>query len=322
MGSAPALAQPGAGRFRIYVHAPPGFKYNRSTMALTSDLFIDTEIAQTGHVHWGDLDVVEAEKRLLAVALLDPRNTHFLLLSESCIPIRSFDYAYDYLLGAETSFVDSYIDYGPHGAGRYHEGDMLPEVRKSDWRKGSQVPTQGCAHLTCTHVDSDTSAAAAQWFALQRRHAKAVVADRRICTKFRWDCKNHPSYHCYADEHYIQTFLHMTAAAQISNFSVTFADWSARSWHPKSFAPEDCTEESVQQLQGLTFADRPHTAKIDLGTLTWTDPPLEELLAKLEGKGCECRHNSAEAPCFLFARKFTGACLDALLQLPAEVLGY
>eukprot|EP00850_Spirogloea_muscicola_P011226 SM000069S20663 [mRNA] locus=s69:8210:10821:- [translate_table: standard] len=272
--------------------------YNRSTMALTSDLFIDTEIAQTGQVHWGDLDVVEAELRLLAVALLDPRNTHFLLLSESCIPIRGFDYAYDYLLGAETSFVDSYIDYGPHGAGRYHERDMLPEVRKSDWRKGSQ------------------------WFALQRRHAKAVVADRKIFSKFRWDCKNHPSYHCYADEHYIQTFLHMTAAAEISNFSVTFADWSARSWHPKSFALEDCTEETVQNLQGLTFADRPHTAKIDLGTLTWTDPPLEELLAKLEGKGCECRHNGAEAPCFLFARKFTGACLDALLQLPAEVLGY
>ncbi|XP_042991033.1 glycosyltransferase BC10-like isoform X4 [Carya illinoinensis] len=64
-------------------------------------------------VVWGKISMVDAEKRLLANALVDPDNQQFVLLSESI------------------------LDPGPHGVGRYSEC-MFPEVKIDDFRKASQ----------------------------------------------------------------------------------------------------------------------------------------------------------------------------------------
>jgi hypothetical protein len=82
--------------------------------------------------------MVDAERRLLANALEDPDNQHFVLLSESCIPLHTFDYTYRYLMHANVSFIDSFEDLGPHGTGR-HMDHMLPEIPRQDFRKGAQV---------------------------------------------------------------------------------------------------------------------------------------------------------------------------------------
>ncbi|GER41780.1 Core-2/I-branching beta-1,6-N-acetylglucosaminyltransferase family protein [Striga asiatica] len=82
--------------------------------------------------------MVNAEGRLLGNALKDPDNQHFVLLSDSCVPLRNFDYAYNYLMYTNVSFVDCFEDPGPHGSGR-HIQHMLPEVEKRDFQKGSQV---------------------------------------------------------------------------------------------------------------------------------------------------------------------------------------
>jgi hypothetical protein len=76
--------------------------------------------------------MLDAEKRLLAHALQDPENQHFVLLSErsiifmhphlnlnapypntlfwladcSCVPLHNFDYIYSYLMETNVSFVD------------------------------------------------------------------------------------------------------------------------------------------------------------------------------------------------------------------------
>lgn len=74
--------------------------------------------------------MIDAEKRLLAHALEDPDNQHFVLLSErfinfhlppsnfelepypnncshySCVPLHNFDYIYSYLMETNVSFVD------------------------------------------------------------------------------------------------------------------------------------------------------------------------------------------------------------------------
>ena len=36
-------------------------------------------------VDWGGISVVSAERKLLAYAVMDPNNTHFALVSESCV---------------------------------------------------------------------------------------------------------------------------------------------------------------------------------------------------------------------------------------------
>uniref|UniRef100_A0A0E0LF98 Uncharacterized protein n=1 Tax=Oryza punctata TaxID=4537 RepID=A0A0E0LF98_ORYPU len=93
-------------RYTIYVHA------SRERPVHASPIFNGRDI-RSEKVVWGTISMIDAERRLLANALQDPDNQHFVLLSES------FD------------------DPGPHGAGRYSD-HMLPEIVKRDWRKGAQ----------------------------------------------------------------------------------------------------------------------------------------------------------------------------------------
>ncbi|KAF8407337.1 hypothetical protein HHK36_006464 [Tetracentron sinense] len=118
-------------RFSIYVHA------SREKPVHMSRHFVGREI-RSEKVIWGKISMVDAERRLLANALQDPDNQHFVLLSDSCVPLHSFEYVYNYLMDTNVSFIDCFEDPGPHGSGRYSE-HMLPEVEKKDFRKGAQV---------------------------------------------------------------------------------------------------------------------------------------------------------------------------------------
>ena len=88
---------------------------------------------------WGDVTLVEveAERRLLANALLDLTNERFSLLSESCIPLYNFTTVYALLTGSSTSFVDSFVNhdsevrYNPFFADRSN-------ISLAQWRKGFQ----------------------------------------------------------------------------------------------------------------------------------------------------------------------------------------
>ncbi|MBA0844350.1 hypothetical protein Goarm_001450 [Gossypium armourianum] len=174
--------------------------------------------------------MVDAEKRLLAHALQDTDNQHFVLLSESCVPLHNFDYIYNYLMHANMSFVDCFLDPGPHGNGRYSE-HMLPEVEKKDFRKG------------------------AQWFSMRRQHALIVMADSLYYSRFRDYCK--PGFdgkNCIADEHYLPTFFNMIDPGGIANWSVTHVDWSERKWHPKSYKAQDVTEDLLNNITSIDLS--------------------------------------------------------------------
>ncbi|GJN39029.1 hypothetical protein PR202_gb28122 [Eleusine coracana subsp. coracana] len=99
-------------------------------------------------VVWGLISMVDAEKRLLANALEDVDNQIFVLLSDSCVPLHSFDYVYNYLMGTNVSFIDCFKDPGPHGSGRYSV-EMFPEIDQRDFRKGAQAIDENF------HVTSD-----------------------------------------------------------------------------------------------------------------------------------------------------------------------
>ena len=72
----------------IHVHAAPGFELNASTVA--SPVFYGRTVTKSVYVAWGEMSVVAAERRLFASALLDSSVTRLVLLSESCVPLRSF----------------------------------------------------------------------------------------------------------------------------------------------------------------------------------------------------------------------------------------
>jgi hypothetical protein len=128
------------GKFSVYIHA------SKDTPVHTSRYFLNREI-RSDEVVWGRISMIDAERRLLTNALRDPENQQFVLLSDSCVPLRSFEYMYNYMMHSNVSYVDCFDDPGPHGTGR-HMDHMLPEIPREDFRKGAQV----CPVLILLHT--------------------------------------------------------------------------------------------------------------------------------------------------------------------------
>ncbi|KAH6801769.1 Core-2/I-branching beta-1 [Perilla frutescens var. frutescens] len=174
-------------------------------------------------VEWGKISMVEAERRLLANALLDFSNQRFILLSEACIPLFNFPTIYNYLMKSKTSFVESYDQHGPVGRGRY-DRHMMPQVMLDEWRKG------------------------AQWFEMDRELALEVVADRLYFPIFKNYCK--PA--CYSDEHYLPTFITKHYPSKNANRTLTWVDWSRGGPHPLKFIRIDVTPEMLNRMRTST----------------------------------------------------------------------
>ncbi|XP_031490207.1 glycosyltransferase BC10-like [Nymphaea colorata] len=201
--------------YSIYVHTPPGYELD---VSVTSP-FYDRQIPSQ-EVEWGAINMVDGERRLLANALLDFSNERFVLLSESCIPVYDFARVYDYLINSEHSFVQSYDDPSGNGRGRYRWG-MRPDIKLSQWRKGSQ------------------------WFEINRRVAIKIVSDTKYLSIFRMHCK--PP--CYPDEHYVPTYLNMFSGSLNSNRSLTWVDWSKGGPHPAKYEGVNITENFISLIR-------------------------------------------------------------------------
>lgn len=173
----------------------------------------------------------EAERRLLANAMLDISNEWFVLLSEACIPLRGFDFIYNYVSRSRYSFMGSADEDGPYGRGRYSY-EMGPEIDISQWRKGSQ------------------------WFEINRKLALDIVEDMIYYHKFKEFCR--PP--CYVDEHYFPTMLSVYSSDVLANRTLTWTDWSSGGAHPTTFFEDDITERFLKQLprsQSCFYNDQP-----------------------------------------------------------------
>eukprot|EP00257_Ricinus_communis_P003973 XP_002516755.3 uncharacterized protein LOC8261208 [Ricinus communis] len=204
------------GLYSIYVHPHPS--YNDSWPE--TSVFYGRRIPSQP-VYWGTASLLDAERRLLANALLDISNQRFVLLSESCIPLLNFKITYNYLINSNLSFVESYDDPRKAGRGRYSP-NMWPAINITHWRKGSQ------------------------WFEVHRDLAIHIVSDDKYYQLFRDYCHPHA---CYSDEHYIPTLLNMHYPEISSNRTVTWVDWSRGGAHPSKFGWGDITDEFLNQIR-------------------------------------------------------------------------
>lgn len=176
----------------------------------------------------------DAERRLLANALLDISNEWFVLLSEACIPLHNFTIVYDYILRSRFSFMGAYDDPGPYGRGRYND-NMAPVVNITQWRKGSQ------------------------WFEVNRKLAVDIVQDDTYYPKFEQFCR--PA--CYVDEHYFPTMLSIHSPRLLANRSITWVDWSRGGAHPATFGKADMTQQFFKKiLQGQTCSYNNQTSSV------------------------------------------------------------
>uniref|UniRef100_A0A0A9CNR7 Uncharacterized protein n=1 Tax=Arundo donax TaxID=35708 RepID=A0A0A9CNR7_ARUDO len=203
------------GLYSVYVHTLPDYKLNVSKNSAFYGRQIPSE-----EVSWGSITLVDAEKRLLANALLDFSNERFVLLSESCIPVFNFPTVYEYLINSAHSFVESYNIDTPQSAGRYNRR-MAPHILADQWRKGSE------------------------WFELNRALAVQIVADYKYYSIFRKHCR--PS--CYPDEHYIPTYLHLFHGSLNANRTITWVDWSRGGPHPARYGAASISEGFIQAIR-------------------------------------------------------------------------
>ncbi|KAL2544963.1 Core-2/I-branching beta-1 [Forsythia ovata] len=202
------------GLYSIYFHSLPSFQADFPSSSVFYKRQIPSQVAE-----WGKMSMCDAERRLLANALLDISNEWFVLLSESCIPLYNFSIIYNYIKRSKYSFLGAFDDLGPHGRGRYSE-KMLPEVNITQWRKGSQ------------------------WFEINRKLALYIVEDMKYYPKFAEFCR--PA--CYVDEHYFPTMLTIQAGKLLANRSITWVDWSRGGAHPATFGGADITEEFMKRI--------------------------------------------------------------------------
>ncbi|BAS70243.1 Os01g0133700 [Oryza sativa Japonica Group] len=172
---------------------------------------------------WGDANLVEAERRLLANALLDLSNERFALLSESCIPIFDFPTLYAHLTGSNDSFVDCFDNAGARA--RYRPALFAPHnITAAQWRKGSQ------------------------FFEMDRALAVEVVSDERYFPAFRDSCAGRRG--CLIDEHYIPTLVSLLRWRRNANRTLTYTEWRPRRPHPRSHGARDVTEELFGKMRG------------------------------------------------------------------------
>jgi hypothetical protein len=225
---------------------------------LLLQLRINSDIMQ--EVEWGNVNMIEAERRLLSNALLDISNQRFVLVSESCIPLFNFSTIYSYLINSTQNYVMAYDDPSSVGRGRYSI-QMLPEVSLKQWRKGFQ------------------------WFEMDRELALGVVSDRIYFPVFHQYCKGS----CYADEHYLPTFVSIKFWEGNSNRSVTWVHWSKGFAHPAIYLRSDVNVEFLERLRS---------------------------------KKCEYNSGNSTNACYLFARKFLPSTLSKLLKIAPEVMHF
>lgn len=202
------------GLYSIYIHSHPSFHAHFHPWSVFNRRQIPSQVSE-----WGRMSMCDAEKRLLANALLDISNERFILLSESCIPLYNFSLIYHYIMKSGYSFMGAFDDPGPYGRGRYNL-NMAPEVNISQWRKGSQ------------------------WFEINRKLAINIVEDATYHLKFETFCR--PA--CYVDEHYFPTMLTIEAGHLLANRSITWVDWSRGGAHPATFGRSDITEEFLRRI--------------------------------------------------------------------------
>ncbi|PIN22803.1 hypothetical protein CDL12_04481 [Handroanthus impetiginosus] len=214
--------------YSIYVHSLPSYRPEFLPSSAFYRRHILSQVAE-----WGMMSMCDAERRLLANALLNISNEWFVLLSEACIPLRNFSTIYHYISNSQFSFIGAFDEPGPNGRGRYNE-KMSPEVNITDWRKGSQ------------------------WFEINRKLAVDIIQDNFYYPKFKKFCK--PD--CYVNEHYFPTMLSIESPHLLANRSLTWVDWSRGGPHPATFGKDDITDDFFREIlheETCVYNDQPNS---------------------------------------------------------------
>lgn len=128
-------------QYNIYIH----YKNNKSLK-----YFENYKLVNCIQTEYADISIVKAQTILLEEALKDENNQHFIFLSNSCIPLKSFQHVYDNL-----DISKSYFNISPQEQCFPNCNDLLKTLDRKFIQKASQ------------------------WCILNRKHSYTVINDKK-----------------------------------------------------------------------------------------------------------------------------------------------
>ena len=157
-------------KYNIYIHP----KFPNKVNSIFKDHIIDKLIP----TKWGDVSLVDATNILIENALKDSSNKKIILVSDSCIPIKNFDYIYNTVLKDKKSWFNYY---------------------RPDLSQGSKEHLRRI-NLLDKNV-RDNAYINEQWMVLDRKHAELLNKNIHLMKYFR-------KPNLIPDEIYFITALH------------------------------------------------------------------------------------------------------------------
>jgi hypothetical protein len=184
------------------------FAHTQNTDILTETSFLHNgQIGERIETAWGALSLVEATLALLRAGLEDADCTHFILVSESCVPVRPF------------SSLKANLRLDARSRMHLHPWE---EVRRKNILKAQRLENLTGIRKEIAHFHD-------QWICLSREDALLV-------TEKDWT----PSFaNVFApDEAYFATVLAASGKPPlqaVANRPITWTDWKAGGSHPQEF---------------------------------------------------------------------------------------
>jgi len=191
------------------------FSHPKYPEALKGGFLDDTMIPDRHETAWGAISLVKASLALVRTALEDETLTHFVLLSESCVPIRPL------------SEMLRYLRLNPRSRFGWREWSKCGDMQKARAVQLPQVPT-GCWRFQ------------QQWWLLERMAAEWVA---------RVDYTDVFAGMPIPDEAYFATVLSLLGYPvedRVENKDITWAYWEKNHGSPASFSTVDSA--TVQQM--------------------------------------------------------------------------
>jgi hypothetical protein len=203
-------------KYSIYIH----YKIPSNNKKLK--YFEHNKIKNSVETKWGDISLVKAQNCLIENALKDSSNTNFIFLSNSCIPLKTFSYLYNFL-----DINKSYFNLAK-------SNQIFPRYDKLK-----------------KYIDINYIQKASQWCILSRKHANILYNDRNIYYEWYIDVNipDESAYITYLNYKKLQNELITTNNS--ANNATTFTNWSDMDYKYKGGSPKYYEEISDEELDYL-----------------------------------------------------------------------
>jgi hypothetical protein len=182
-------------QYSIYVHS-------KHPNEVSDSILKGRQIKKAIPTRWGHVSLVDATINMLEEAYMDQNNEYFILVSDSCIPISSFNDFYNFLIQQDQSYILAYDS----NKERYNELTNKSFISKKNFKKQHQ------------------------WMILNRRATHLIITTRHHTKIFK---------NVFApDEHYFVNIL-LHYQHPFTNKLITYTDWRNSTEHPKTFIVVD-----------------------------------------------------------------------------------